>query len=92
MNYENIISIRADGNYIHVNTLERTYTMKYSLRKLMEQLDKRFLQVQKAFIVNMYFIKRIDLASSEMIVNGHSIPIGRTYRDAILNAYEKEVF
>jgi DNA-binding LytR/AlgR family response regulator len=89
VNYESIVSIEADGNYIHVHTTHRNYTMKHSLRKLIEELDVRFVQIQKAFIVNIHFINRIDLASSEVIANGRAIPLGRAYRQGLLEAYEK---
>jgi two-component system, LytTR family, response regulator LytT len=82
--YSNILYIEAEGNYIVIQLVDRKYSLKKSLRRLLEDLDERFVQVQKAYVINTDYLNRINLSSKAANINGHIIPIGRMYRKAFI--------
>lgn len=87
--YEKTIYIKADRNYVHFHTTERRYSIKRSLRNVIHELDARFLQVHKAFVVNGDFATRLDLSAQEVIVNGSPIPVGRSFRENLIRLFSQ---
>lgn len=87
--YEKTIYIKADRNYVHFQTTERRYSIKRSLRNVIHELDARFLQVHKAFVVNGDFATRLDLSAQEVIVNGNPIPVGRSFRENLIRLFSQ---
>lgn len=87
--YEKTIYIKADRNYVHFQTTERRYSIKRSLRTVLHELDARFLQVHKAFVVNGDFATRLDLSAQEVIVNGSPIPVGRSFRENLIRLFSQ---
>ena len=82
--FDEILWLDAEGNYTTINTVaQKRYTIKRSLSQLSGELDKRFLQVQRAAFVNMEYVKRVDFSQEEINVNGNMIKIGRTYHSTI---------
>lgn len=85
--YEKTVYIKADRNYVHFQTIERRYSIKRSLRTVLNELDTRFLQVHKAFVINGDFATRLDLSAQEVIVNGSPIPVGRSFRENLIKLF-----
>lgn len=82
--YGEIVYVEAEGNYATIQQLERKHLLKCSLRQIMPQLDGRFVQIQKSFIINTDYLKRVDLSAGMANVHGNLIPIGRIYRKSLL--------
>ena len=52
------------------------------------QLDEAiFARVSKSYIINVDYIKNID--TDTIILDGHEIPLGNTYKDGFLKKYVK---
>ena len=84
LSLDEILWLDAEGNYTTINTVaQKRYTIKRSLSQLSGELDKRFLQVQRAAFVNMEYVKRVDFSQEEINVNGNMLKIGRTYHSTI---------
>lgn len=84
--YDVVLWIKAEGNYSMVHTENKRYVLKISLKKVLDQLpDDRFLQIHRAHIVDILKIDDIDIANSELTVNGKKLPIGRSYKDDLLD-------
>ena len=80
-----ILWIRADGNYCFVQVGEKRFVIKISLRKLLAVLPPHlFTQIQKSFAVHLARVEAIDLNTNNVIVEGHPLPMGRSYRDDII--------
>ena len=80
---EDILFIESDRNYITVVTNSKKLTYIESLKNWKEKLDEdQFVQVHKSFIVNR---KRLDkIAGNILHIGEQRIPIGRTYKQALL--------
>ena len=85
---EDIHFINAEGNYCIVNTKGgKKYAVKISLTSFMEQLNgDDFAQVHRGYIVQLNLIDSVDTVNSMLSVNGASIPMGRKFRDDLLNS------
>lgn len=84
-----VIWIESDGNYSLVNTNDQKYIIKKSLTTMSKFLDEKFVQVQKSYIINSLFINHVDVASNQVVINGNTIPIGRTFRKNFLDFWRE---
>ncbi len=86
--FDDILWIEADGNYIELHLDDKRYATKMSLTKVEQKIDAPyFVRAHKKFLIN---IKKIDSipSSSELIINGRNIPIGSKFRSALLKKIE----
>lgn len=78
-----ILWFESDRNYIDVKTVERKFTIRNSLKKLLEQLPpKVFLKCHKQYVVNSK--KITSFSSNNIFINGIQIPIGRKEQEKVL--------
>lgn len=84
-----ILYIQAEGNYITIFCEDKKFVYKSSLRKTIEKVDERFVQVQKGFLVNSKHLKRIDFSRSILYINNTQIPIGRFYKPQVIELASK---
>ncbi|GJM35105.1 MAG: hypothetical protein DHS20C18_41060 [Saprospiraceae bacterium] len=74
--------IEADGNYSLLNTAEKKYAVKISLKQLKNKLSSRlFVQVHRNYVVQISHIESIDLTAGEVQIGGKSYPIGGKYKN-----------
>ena len=66
-----------------IHLVIKKYVRKKSLSQILLGLDERFIQIQKAYVINKNFISRIDINKQNVIVDDTYIPIGRKYRPTI---------
>lgn len=77
-----IIYVESQREYVKIQTLHQTYTTKYSLTKMEEELNPAlFLRVHRSFIIALSKIK--SYSAHEMDVAGKLIPIGGNYREGV---------
>jgi DNA-binding LytR/AlgR family response regulator len=84
-----IVWLEADGNYttIYLRENKRRVT-RTSLTELTEQLPAdQFIRIHKSYLVNKNFIR--ELRSGSLIMEGHELPIGRTYQQHITDIFKK---
>ncbi len=86
--YADIRWIAADDRYtdLHLGAGgARKLSVRLSLRELAAQLPAdQFVQVQRAYLVNVAFIEQLDPATEEVVVDGCRLPLGRAYRETLL--------
>jgi DNA-binding LytR/AlgR family response regulator len=86
--YDDILWIEALENYVVLNTFKEKYTIHFTMKSISEKMPSdRFMRVHRSFIVNFNKIKAIE--DNSVIIkteNGNKIiPIGKSYRDKLLD-------
>lgn len=81
-----ILVIEADGNYSILNTVQRKYAIKTSLRQLKFKLSARlFVQIHRNYIVQIPHIENIDMTAGEVHVNNKNYPLGGKFKHQFIN-------
>ncbi|WPR76445.1 LytR/AlgR family response regulator transcription factor [Algoriphagus sp. NG3] len=80
--------IKAEGTYTHLFVHEKQYTLRNTVKDLMEKLPEgQFSRIHKSFIVNMNKIEAFS--SSAVKIANTEIPIGRKYYQDLLKNINK---
>jgi DNA-binding LytR/AlgR family response regulator len=79
---DELIYAEANDNYVNLFTAETHYTLKTTLLKLQEVLPQYFLRIQKSYIVNLHRLQSFDM--EEVVVHNKTLPIGKSYSEALL--------
>lgn len=74
--------IEAQGDYMLLQTADDRYLIHSTLKALEEKLPDAFLRVHRSFIVRIDQIK--DIEDTTLVINGTMIPIGASYREALM--------
>lgn len=83
VNFSDILYVESLANYVTIQTVQKKITTYSTLKNVEAYLPpKRFVKVQKSFIVSVEKIERIE--GNEIIIAGKSIPISRTNRDEVM--------
>lgn len=88
VNHEDLIYIEGQSEYVTFHTKNRNITAYYALKNLELQLpEAQFIRVHKSYIVSVKYVEFIE--GSSMLVNGHNIPIGASYKDAVMAFFKQ---
>jgi len=83
---DEILWVSSEGNYAHIHTKDKQYVNRISLSNLLKILPpEKFVKIHKCFLIQIAAIELIDKSNSEVIISGHPIPIGRSYKTKLLN-------
>ena len=83
VNHSDLIFIEGQHEYVTFHTANRRITALYSLKNLEQILPKdQFLRIHKSYIVSFHHIE--DIEASSVTVGGKKIPVGGSYRDALM--------
>ena len=75
-------------DYTLLFTRHEKHILKGSIGVVANDLpNELFVRVHKSYLVSRQHIKSVS--STEIALNGHTIPVGRTYAKAVLNAFVK---
>ena len=81
--FDDILYIKANGDYIDIFTKKKRYTIHSTLTKIQEKLtNTSFVKVHRSYIVNVQKILGID--GNSVIIEKNVIPISRTYKKQLL--------
>lgn len=90
INTSEILYVSSDGNYSMVQTVERKYAVKLSLKKMLEGLpNESFARIHRGYIVQIGKIAKVNIANNQIFVGEQPIPIGRYYKSAVLSRLNK---
>ncbi len=78
--YQDILYLKADGNYICIYTTGKTYMVKHSLQAFITQFlnNEGFIRIHRSFAVNTEHICSFSDTTATIIEK--EIPIGPNYR------------
>ena len=81
-----ILYLEADNIYTNINTSQKKYVIRQSIGNIHERLPmKNLIRVHRSFVVN---INKIDSFNEyEVVVQGHVIPISRTYKEEFMKHF-----
>lgn len=83
VNYDDLLFIEGQHEYVTFHTATKRITALYSLKNLEDTLPKdKFVRTHKSFIVSIKNIQDID--KTNVTVAGNKIPVGASFRDALI--------
>lgn len=75
--------IEAQGDYLFIKTARRKYFVHGTMKAMMDKLPTQdFIRVHRSYIVRMDKVE--DIAPTSIVITGETLPVGATYRDALL--------
>ncbi len=83
-----IIFIEALENYVTLNTSDDKFTIHFTMKAIENQLPSGiFIRVHRSFIISKSMIQSIKDNSLDLKVGDtvKNIPVGKSYRDSLLN-------
>lgn len=83
-----IIYVEALENYVTLNTKEEKYTIHFTMKAIESQLPSGvFIRVHRSYIVNKTMIQSIkeNLLEINIGKSTKNIPVGKSFRDSLLN-------
>ncbi|MFW5886554.1 MAG: LytR/AlgR family response regulator transcription factor [Bacteroidota bacterium] len=88
LKYEEILWIEALENYVVFNTFKDKFMIHFTLKAIEQKLpQKKFVRVHRSYIVNLSNINILE--DNSIIINvadgKKSIPIGKLYKDKLMN-------
>jgi DNA-binding LytR/AlgR family response regulator len=88
LKYDDILYVEALENYVIFNTYHDKFTIHFTIKAVELKLPvKKFARVQRSFIINTNYINEID--DNAIIIKtaegSKSIPIGKSYRDNLMD-------
>ncbi|MBA4700631.1 MAG: response regulator transcription factor [Ruminococcus sp.] len=86
---ENLLYLRAEGNYTIVHTKYAEFIISKSLKYWQEQLPKdRMIRVHRSYLVNLDYVENVAKDEIRMKHVKKSIPIGRTNKKNFIIRYQ----
>ena len=87
IDFNKILWIESLSDYLKIKTTDGAKVTRETISGLEAKLPNNFLRIHRSFIVAL---KRIDRYSTEeVIVNGKSLPISRSYKEDVLKKLEQ---
>ncbi len=85
---KDIIYIEALENYATINTNDQRFTIHFTMKGIENQLPSEiFIRIHRSFIVNKSMIHAIKEDTMELHFGNSfkNLPVGKSFRDALLN-------
>lgn len=88
INFSDILFIESLKDYIRIHTLAGTFVTYQTMNGIGDILPaEQFARIHKSFIVSIAKVTSIE--AGDLIVSGKSLPVGRSFRDGILEKIYK---
>lgn len=83
--FDDILWILSNKNYIELKTEEKKFVLRISMAKFSSRLPKgQFIRVHRSYMINIQRIKKIG--PTFLFLDEHEIPVGPGYRDNLKEA------
>lgn len=81
-----VIHVKHEDDVTYLNTKTDKYEVQYPLKSVLKVLpSSTFIRCHRNYIINLNHIENYLLSTQELLVNGEYIPVGKTYRNSVLN-------
>ena len=85
--HADILYIQSMGDFVKIHTPEKVYISSDTLKNIETQLpQKLFLRTHKSYIISLESVKYLD--GNQVIIGKETLPIGFTYKEALLVALD----
>lgn len=82
--FNDILYISSDHVYVTVVTPSKKFLVRSSLQQYLESFSpQQFFRVHRGFAVNLGKVDKIN--NEYLVVDGHQIPVSKTYREDLLS-------
>ena len=85
--FSDINYVEAYGDYVKVHIKEKIITTHSTFSGFIEQLPNYFLRTHKSFSINLNKLQQ--LTGNLILIENQKIPIGQTYKQAVLKALQQ---
>lgn len=86
INFDAILYIEAYDNYSFIYTLTEKLIVSYTLKELEQKIKcPHLIRVHRSFIINNQKVEALQY--NNLIINKHEIPIGKSYKDAVVKLF-----
>ncbi len=82
LNLASILYIKSDDNYVKIFTEKEMHMQTGSLQSWVKTLPAHFIRVHKSYLINLSKVDK--LSGNRLFVAGKEIPVGRSFREALL--------
>lgn len=87
-----IMFVKVEGHYLQMQTVDRVYEWKASLKEMLSKLDPaRFVMANRSAVVNLEFVNKITREEC-FLENGEAIPVSRGAYGPLNDAFMKYFF
>lgn len=88
IDFPKILWIESLSDYLKIETSDGTKVTRETISSIEMKLPKsRFLRIHRSFIIAIDKIQ--SYSNEDVIIQNKSIPISRTYKDQVLQVFEK---
>lgn len=87
--FEDITYFSSDHVYIELNTIQKQkYLIRDSLNNILLKLPSEgFIRIHRKYVVNLHKIENFSV--DNVCVSGENLPLARSFKDDLFNAFEK---
>jgi two-component system LytT family response regulator len=91
VNFEDIMYVESNSNYVIVSTTETKYNTYLTLKEIKARLpDNSFFRIHKSFVINHTKINYID--GNQVVLTDKSVlQLGNTYREAFFDLVNQHI-
>lgn len=88
LNHADILWIKSDNVYLEIKTPSKTYIVRNSLDKFLEELnDANFQRIHRSYAVNISHVKAVN--GKYAVVDQEKIPLSRKFRDDLMIRFQE---
>lgn len=93
---DDLIYLRAEGNYLHLQTKDRHHLYRMTMNAVETELDPvRFLRIHRSYMVNNAHVRSTRYSGNNEFIftmsNGERIVSGRSYKEPIAKVLQEQV-
>ncbi len=82
--------ILSEGNYCILHTEQKKHAVRISLARIIQRVPPNiFVRVHQRYLVQAALINSIDTQKGEILIGDETIPMGRTFKDDLLDLLNK---
>jgi DNA-binding LytR/AlgR family response regulator len=86
--YDDILYLKADGNYTYIQTADKTHIIKHSLQNVIDIFNTdMFVRVHRSYAININHLTSFN--ENALHLGQEEIPIGRNYKDVFLQLFKQ---
>jgi len=83
IDFKDILYLKAAHVYVEIfQKGNKHHIVRCSLNDIIHKMNSQFIRVHRGFIINTAYLQQIN--DTSLKINEENIPIGKTYRNALL--------